>query len=204
MTSGASERMAEADEGSAAQLRVDPDWAALREIIRAKSFSQGTQRVLVSGAKSSFYFDMKKTMADGQGGLLIAKLLLKLLRRMPCDFVGGLEMGAVPIATSVMIASALDGRPIPYFWVRKKPKEHGTQALIEGPPPESLSGRTAVVVEDVTTTGESSLNAVAAVRALGGRVDTVVTVVDRLEGARDNMARQGVALVSLFTAEDFR
>jgi orotate phosphoribosyltransferase len=187
-----------------AQLRRDPDWHALREIIRARSFSQGEARKLVSGVTSNFYFDMKKTLADAEGGLLVAKLLVKLLRERPCDFVGGLEMGAVPIATSVMIVSGMQGSAIPFFWVRKKPKEHGTQALIEGPSPEALAGKTAIVVEDVTTTGESSMKAVAAVRAAGARVDTVITIVDRLEGASENMPRQNLELLALYTADDFR
>lgn len=182
----------------------DADWSALREIIRSRSFSQGQARKLVSGATSTFYFDMKKTLADPQGGLLVGKLMLKVLRGLKCDFVGGLEMGAVPIATAIMILSAQDGKPIPYFWVRKQPKDHGTQSLIEGPDLKDMAGKHAVVVEDVTTTGGSSLKAVAALRAAGVTVDAVVTIVDRLEGADDNMAAEGLAFTALFTADDFR
>lgn len=189
---------------AAPQLAQDPDWSVLREIIRAKSFSEGKERKLASGVTSGFYFDMKRTLSDPQGSLLVARLTLKLLRGRPCDFIGGLEMGAVPIAASVATLSAVEGRPIPFFWVRKQPKDHGTQSLIEGPLAENMNGKQVVILEDVTTTGGSSLKAVAALREAGAQVATVITIVDRLEGASDNMAAQGLELAPLFTADDFR
>lgn len=119
--------------------------------------------------------------------------------------IGGLEMGAVPIAAAVAAVSFVKGTPLPAFFVRKQVKEHGTQSLIEGlVKGETIAGKRVVIVEDVTTTGGSSLKAVEAVRAEGGSVIRVITVVDRLEGAADAFARAGIPFSSILTARDFR
>jgi len=173
--------------------------ARLRDIIARKSLTKGAFR-LASGGESAFFFDLKPTLMDPEGAVLYADLVLDALGSDKVDFVGGLEMGAVPAAAAVAQRSFLRGRPIPAFLVRKEKKTRGTERLIEG----NLSpGTDVVVLEDVTTKGTSSLAAVAAVRAEGCRVAKVVTVVDRLEGARDNLKAHGIELVALYTRDDF-
>jgi orotate phosphoribosyltransferase len=113
-------------------------------------------------------------------------------------------MGAVPIATAAAVASHRRGRAVAAFFVRKKAKDHGEQKLVEGlPKGEGLNGKNVVVVEDVTTTGGSALQAVEAVQAEGGNVVLVLTIVDRLEGASENFASLRLPFRALFTADEF-
>jgi orotate phosphoribosyltransferase len=178
----------------------------LIEIVRARSLLRGTHVKLVSGAESSFYFNMKPTVFDPEGAALVAASMLEELRRDEAEVVGGLEMGAVPIVACVVQLSFLlrDSPDVQGFFVRKAAKEHGTRKLIEGVAEgASLAGKRAVIVEDVTTTGTSALTAVAAAREAGLEVRTVVTIVDRLEGAEENFSRHGLALVALTTAHDY-
>jgi orotate phosphoribosyltransferase len=180
------------------------DRARLIAIVREKSFSTGSAVTLASGRSSTFYFNMKPTMLDPEGSALIASLMLDGLREEGAEFVGGLELGAVPLVACIAQASHLAGRPVPAFFVRKQVKDHGTRQRVEGlAPGVTLEGRTAVVLEDVTTTGGSALEAAEAVRAAGGTVRAVLTVVDRREGAETNLSRHGLILRSLLTAADF-
>ncbi len=190
----------------ALSVTYDPaDWNALRDIIRHRSFSQGDQVTLSSGRSSTFYFNMKPTMVDPQGSLLIANLCLQVCDAGGFEFVGGLEMGAVPIVCSIAPVSAQRGRPQNVFFVRKQAKGHGTQNRIDSIfDVEALKGARVLVVEDVTTSGGSALQAVDTIRELGGVVDTVLTLVDRLEGAQDAFAQTGLNLMSIYTADDFR
>lgn len=181
------------------------DRARLIEIVKARSFESGREVKLASGRTSTFYFNMKPTMLDAQGGLLIANLILDQLGGVSARWIGGLEMGAVPIAAAVAAVSPVRQRPISAFFVRKQAKEHGTRSLVEGlAPGESLSGARVVIVEDVTTTGGSAIKAAEAVRAEGGEVVRVITIVDRLEGAADAFRAAGLDFVPLLTLDDFR
>ncbi len=178
--------------------------ARLVEIIRHRSFQQGGEMKLASGRTSSFYFNMKPTMLDPEGAFLIGSLISDRLADVDAAWTGGLEMGAVPIATAVAAISHRRGRPLKAFFVRKAAKSHGTQALVEGlAPGENLAGARVVVLEDVTTTGGSALQAVTAVREAGAEVALVLTIVDRLEGAAAAFAEAGVAFDALLTREDF-
>jgi orotate phosphoribosyltransferase len=180
------------------------DRARLVAIVREKSFSTGGAMTLASGRTSTFYFNMKPTMLDPEGSALIASLMLDVLRAEGAEFVGGLELGAVPLVACIAQASHLSGHPIPAFFVRKQVKDHGTRQRVEGlAPGVTLQGRNAVVLEDVTTTGGSALEAAEAVRAAGGTVRAVLTVVDRREGAETNLSHHGLILRSLLTAADF-
>jgi orotate phosphoribosyltransferase len=177
----------------------------LIDIVRARSFSTGGETKLASGRSSNFYFDMKPTMLHPEGAHLIATLILEALEGASVDYIGGLEMGAVPLAAAAAAASQARGRPIAAFFVRKQAKEHGAKKLIEGlGPGETLKGKRVVIVEDVTTTGGSSMKAIEVVKAEGAIVDRVITVVDRLEGAADNFKAAGIAFVALLTTADFR
>jgi len=177
----------------------------LIEIVRQRSFSSGGETKLVSGRSTSFYFDMKPSMLHPEGAHLMATLILEALEGARVDLIGGLEMGAVPLATAVALASHGRGRPIGAFFVRKQAKEHGARKLVEGlAPGETLAGKRVAILEDVTTTGGSSMQAIAAVRAEGAIVERVIVVVDRLEGAAETFKAAGIPFTAILTAADFR
>ncbi len=181
------------------------DRARLVEIVRARSFQSGKEMKLASGRTSAFYFNMKPTMLDGEGSYLIAQLLIDAVEDLGARWVGGLEMGAVPIASAVAALSPLRGKPMSAFFVRKQAKDHGTQSLIEGlAPGETLRGQRVVVVEDVTTTGGSALKAAEALRADGADVARVITLVDRQEGASEAFQAAGLDFKPLLTLADFK
>ena len=137
--------------------------ARLKDIIHKRSFGRG-EITLASGRKSDFYFNLKPTMLDPEGAALLAELSLDALKDDRIDYIGGLEMGAVPIAGAIAQLSWLKGHPIAAFFVRKKPKEHGARLAVEGlAKGDSLAGKRIVIVEDVTTTGGSAVKAVDAV-----------------------------------------
>jgi orotate phosphoribosyltransferase len=155
---------------------------------------------LASGRTSDIYFDMKMPMFDAETIDLIALALLDRLREEEAEYIGGLEMGAVPLVAAVVCRSWPE-RPVKGFFVRKAVKEHGTQKKIEGHfDPQG----TIVLLDDVTTTGGSVLEAVRAVRDRGATVQTVLTIVDRQEGAAETLAGEGLRLRPLFTRADFR
>jgi orotate phosphoribosyltransferase len=177
--------------------------ARLRDIIHARSFGYGEIK-LASGRISNFYFNLKPTMLDAEGAALLAQLTLDALAGERIDYVGGLEMGAVPIAGAVAQLSYLNGAPIQAFFVRKKPKEHGAKLSVEGlTGSESLRGKRIVVVEDVTTTGGSAMKAIEAVRDAGAEIAFVLTIVDREEGATENFAAAGLDFRALYRASEF-
>jgi orotate phosphoribosyltransferase len=183
----------------------DANRKRLIEIVRARSFSTGAEMKLVSGRSSNFYFNMKPTMLDAEGAYLIATLILDSIKGEDVDLVGGLEMGAVPLASAVAVMSQTKGWPLQAFFVRKQAKEHGAKKLVEGlAPTESLQGKRVVILEDVTTTGGSSMKAIEAVKAEGATVVRVITVVDRLEGAAEAYAAAGIPFSALLTVADFR
>ena len=177
--------------------------ARLADIIRSRSFGRG-DITLASGRKSNFYFNLKPTMLDAEGASLLAELTLDALISEKVDYVGGLEMGAVPIAGAIAQLSWIKTHPIAAFFVRKKPKEHGARLAVEGlAKGESLQGKRIVIVEDVTTTGGSALKAVEAVREAGGIIVLVLTMVDREEGAAETFAQAGLEFRSLYKASEF-
>ena len=177
----------------------------LIEIIKTRSFQSGREVKLASGRTSTYYFNMKPTMLDAEGSHLIATLILEAISGLNADLIGGLEMGAVPIASAVAAVSHAGTRPINAFFVRKQAKEHGTRNLIEGlPSGDSLEGKRVVIVEDVTTTGASAIKAGEAVRAEGADVVGVVTVIDRQEGAAEAFAAAGLKLTAILTLADFK
>ncbi len=172
-------------------------------IVTALSYMTGPEMKLASGKTSTVYFNMKPTMLDARGAFLIGLLILDRIDEMQVSMVGGLEMGAVPLAATVAAVSAAKGEPVSAFFVRKQPKDHGTQSLIEGlAKDETLEGRRVVILEDVTTTGGSALKAVETVRADGAEVVAVITVLDRQEGAAIEFNKAGVKFQSLITKAD--
>lgn len=187
-------------EGSRA---TSPALDRLFAIIKANSFGR-EQRTLASGRISNFYFDMKPSMLEPEGAALIAELVHAECVAAGAALVGGLEMGAVPITGAICQHSHRVGAPIGGFFVRKQPKGHGARKLVEGlAPGASLQGTKVVVVEDVTTTGESAMKAVHALREEGAEVVMVITVVDREEGATQTFAAAGITFASLLKASRF-
>jgi orotate phosphoribosyltransferase len=184
-------------------VSISASRARLKDIIRARSFGRG-EITLASGRKSDFYFNLKPTMLDPEGAALLAELSLDALKDERVDYIGGLEMGAVPLAGAIAQLSWLKGHPIAAFFVRKKPKEHGARLSVEGlAKGESLEGKRIVIVEDVTTTGGSAVKAVEAVRDAGGEVALVFTMVDREEGAAEAFAAAKIPFRSLYRAGEF-
>ena len=176
---------------------VDPR-ARLAEIIRQKSLLRGTF-TLASGATSNYYLDLKPTTFDPEGATLIAEIICGMLADdAEVDSIGGLELGAVPIVAAVC-AESFKHRPINGFVVRKEKKGHGTDQKIDG---NFKPNTTVVLIEDVTTKGGSVMQAVNAVRAQGATVKKIITIVDRLEGAEENLKKEGLALAPIFTTTD--
>ncbi len=171
----------------------------LMQIVRELSYEQ-REVTLASGRKSTFYFDGKQTTLHARGGLLVGKAFWGEVKAFegPIDGVGGLTLGADPIATATSIAAELDGQRAHAFIIRKEPKGHGTGQWLEGR--KNLpAGSRVVIVEDVTTTGGSSLKAVERAREEGLEVVGIVTLVDREEGARENIEGAGIPLRAVFT-----
>lgn len=186
--------------GAAGRTRTDDKSSRLRDLIAERSVLRGGKFKLASGGRSSVFFDMKMTLLTPDGAGLAADLILQSLAGEKIDAIGGLVLGACPIVDAVCLRSGGTAAPINAFYVRKEPKAHGTDKLIEGP---LKPGARVIVVEDVTTRGNSALRAVEAARAEGCEVVRVITIVDRLEGAADNLKSHGVELVALFTRDDF-
>ncbi len=161
----------------------------LMEIILEKSFQYSKEPIfkLVSGGVSNFYFNCKPTMLDPEGKELIGRLIFSTIRDLEVAGIGGLELGSVPISSAVSLISQLEGQPIKEFIVRKEKKEHGIPAKVEG---ECVVGEKVVVVDDVITTGGSTIKAIEAVQKLGLEVSKVVVLVDREEmNGRQNIEK---------------
>ncbi len=169
----------------------------LREMIKERSLRVAEEPIfkLSSGKVSRFYVDLKRVTFDPEGAYLVGKLMYRLIAEFSPTAVGGLTLGADPIAYAVSFVSYMDSSPIKPFVVRKEPKGHGTGRQIEGILTE---GERVAVVEDVVTTAGSSLRAVRACRSAGLEVVGVFAVVDREEGGRENVEKEGLALYSLF------
>lgn len=179
------------------------DTLALRkkvfDIIKRLSFSRGSF-VLVSGRTSNYYLDMKPTMLHPEGASLLAELVLNKLEGVKIHYIGGLAMGAVPLLSQIAMLSYSKGRPIPGFFVRKAVKDHGTMKLIEGVKQSDLKGMSVVILDDVTTTGDSAMQAVKAAQDAGAKVQLVLAIVDREEGAAEFFAKQKIPFKWLFRA----
>ena len=174
--------------------------ARLFEIVKAKSYVRG-DIVLASGERSTYYFDMKPSMFDAEGASLLCELIFARITGVACDYAGGLEMGAVPLISPLNAKSFAAGRPIDGFFVRKQPKGHGTKKRIEGV--TDLKGKSVVIVEDVTTTGNSAMIAVKELQEAGATVTMVISILDRQQGASELYKSAGIPFQSLFEASDF-
>ena len=169
--------------------------ARLVALLRARSVRQG-EFVLSSGRRSSYYIDCRRTTMHAEGLTLIGTLGLAAIRDLTwrCGAVGGLTLGADPVAYAIAAASAAKPPLLHAFTVRKSAKAHGTGRRIEGCFDPGMS---VVVVEDVITTGSSALEAIAALQGEGARVSGVLSVVDREEGGREAIEQTGIPVHSL-------
>jgi orotate phosphoribosyltransferase len=179
---------------------MDDERRELRDIIRKKSLRIG-DFTLSSGKKSSYYLDCRMTTLDPRGALLIARLIIDRMhsQKIQADAIGGLTLGADPIATAVAVVSGLESDPISAFIVRKEAKSHGTQRAIEGY--DGKRGSRVVVVDDVCTTGDSILRAAERAEEAGYEVVASFCVVDREEGGGEVIAKR-YPFYSLFTAKE--
>jgi orotate phosphoribosyltransferase len=176
--------------------------ARLIQLLAERSFER--RRVtLASGRESDFFIDCKQTMLTAEGHALIGELMFDLLAQLPaCEAVGGVELGGCPLASAVSLVSFQRGRPLNALYVRKAKKDHGTTKLVEGD--KSLKpGLKVALLEDVVTTGGSSLKAVESLKEAGAHVVGIVALVDRLEGGAETIRAAGLPLVTLATRADF-
>jgi orotate phosphoribosyltransferase len=168
--------------------------ARLRDLIREHSLFFGRFQ-LASGAASHFYLDLRRTTTHPEGAYLVAQLLLDRFRDDWPDGVGGPSLGADPIVGALAALSHLHGRPLPAFIVRSSVKDHGTQRQIEG---HLVPRRRVALLDDVMTRGGSLIRAAQAVRAHGATVSRVYTILDRLSGGAEALAREGLEHDSVF------
>jgi orotate phosphoribosyltransferase len=173
----------------------------LLELLREKSFRYSPDKPfkLVSGRESPYYVDCRPTTHNARGLALIGEIFFSLIRDLEVDAIGGLTMGADPIAHATALTSYVKGQPVNAFAVRQRPKEHGTGGLLVG---DVRPGDRVVVVEDVVTTGGSALKAVRAAREFGLKVVKVLVLVDREEGGREALAREVPEVEAVFTISE--
>jgi orotate phosphoribosyltransferase len=171
---------------------------ALIELVRETALQFG-EFTLASGKKASFYLDCRKATLDSRGAKLIGEGMLELLAGDMPELVGGMAIGADPITAAILTLAGIRELPLRGVMVRKEPKQHGTGKFVEGP---FTAGEEVVIVEDVVTTGGSSLLAIERCEAAGLKVRRVLAIVDRLEGGRAAFAAKGYELTTLLTVRD--
>ena len=170
----------------------------LLELIKARAIVHG-RVTLSSGREADYYVDLRRITLDGEAAPLVGQVMNDLTRNLDFEAVGGLTLGADPVATAMLHASAAAGRRLDAFVVRKSGKAHGLQQRIEGP---SIAGRRVLIVEDTTTTGTSPMDAVAAARQEGAEVVAVATIADRATGAKEKLEAQGLTYVTAYSLKE--
>jgi len=179
------------------------DRAALLNILKTLSYEEG-EFTLVSGKKSTFYIDAKETTLNPEGMYLVGRIMYKMVRESPdIQAVGGVSIGGDPLVSAAVLASYLEKDNLMGFLIRKEPKGHGTNQWIEGGK-NLKSGMNVVILEDVVTTGGSSLKAMEAVEKGGYKVKGVVALLDRLDGGKETIEAKGYIFKSIFTLKDVR
>jgi orotate phosphoribosyltransferase len=175
------------------------DREALKQLIREKALKFG-EFTLASGKKASYYLDCRQITLDAQGARLVGEGMLdELVTDLP-DLVGGMAIGADPITAAILALAGMRGLRLRGVMVRKEAKQHGTGRLVEGP---FHRGESIAIVEDVVTTGGSSLSAIERCEAVGLKIQRVLAIIDRLEGGGEAFAARGYELTTLFTVRDF-
>jgi orotate phosphoribosyltransferase len=172
------------------------DRADLLSVIKAKAVVHG-EVILSSGQRADWYIDLRRVTLDGQAAPLVGRVMLGLTADLAYDAVGGLTLGADPVATAMMHAAAAQGRNLDAFVVRKTEKAHGLQRRIEGP---DVARRKVLAVEDTSTTGNSVLAAVDALTEAGAEVVGVAVIVER--GARPRVTQRGLPYRAAYELAD--
>jgi len=170
----------------------------LLEIVRRDAVKFG-KFVLASGKESDLYVDLRKVTLQPRAAFLIGSIIYEMVKDRSIDAIGGMTLGADPIATAASMVAYQNGREIVAFIVRKEKKEHGTKSLVEGPIREGFK---AVIVEDVITTGSSAVTAIRNAEAAGLQVDMVIGVLDRMEGGKSTIESLGYEVRTILSRED--
>ncbi|MDT8273057.1 MAG: orotate phosphoribosyltransferase [Desulfomonilia bacterium] len=170
----------------------------LRTLVIQDAVKIGTF-TLASGRVSDLYVNMRKVTLNPKGAFLIGSIITEMISGREVDAVGGMSLGADPIAVATSIVAFQSGRHVVSFLVRKAQKDHGTRNLIEGP---IAPGMKAVIVEDVITTGASTIAAIERVRDAGMSIDMVVAIFDRCEGGREAIESLGIEVRSILSRKD--
>jgi len=193
----------EAQEDRAAIERVldrnDERWRRLRQLICEHSLKVGDFK-LSSGRYSTYLFQLRQTTMLPEGAALLGEVILEYMYQHSIECIGGLELGAVPLVSSVAVMSHIKGSPINAFFVRKLAKEHGARERIDG---HLRDGAEVLMIDDVATTGGSILKAIEGMESRGAYVRRALAVVDREEGAAQNLARASIQLAAIFKRSDF-
>ena len=172
--------------------------ARLLNVFKNRAVSFGKFK-LASGKESTYYINSKKVLFNAEAAWLLGDIFWDLTKDLDIQAIGGLEVGAIPMATAASLHYHMHGRALEGFFVRKHAKEHGTQQRVEG---LVRSGDRVAVIDDVFTQGTSVLQAVEEVEKLGAKVVAVSCIVDRLEGARERLAGR-YNYLPIFTIRDF-
>ena len=182
---------------------MNDDRARLLDLLKEKSFER-REVILASGRRSNFYVDCKQTALTAEGHYLIGRLFFRELEAVPGGLhaVAGVTLGGDPLVSAVSMTSFIEGKPLPALIIRKELKGHGTEAWIEGLKNVPAGARVAIL-EDVVTTGGSTLKACAKAEGAGLKVAKVIALVDRQEGGREAVTAAGYDMTALFTKRDF-
>lgn len=171
----------------------------LSELLKKEALKKG-EFVLSSGKTSNYYLDGRLITLSPEGAFLVASIILELIKGRQIDAVGGPTLGADPITGAVAALAHIKNIPLKTFIVRKAAKEHGTQRQIEGP--KLAAGSKVILIDDVATTGKALIEAKEALAKEGVNAEMALVIVDRQEGAKENLARAGLKLESIFTIKE--
>lgn len=175
----------------------------LLTILKALSYEEG-DFILASGKRSTYYIDAKETTLNPEGMFLVGKLMYAMVREIPAvEAVGGVSIGGDPLVCSVVLEAYGKKDNLAGFLIRKEPKGHGTNRWVEGGK-NLRKGMNVVILEDVVTTGGSSLKAIEATEKEGYTVKGIVAILDRLEGGKDTIKSKGYDFKSIFCLNDLR
>lgn len=172
----------------------------LFDLLNREALKRG-KFVLSSGKESDYYLDGRIITLSAQGAYLVASIILDMLKNETLDAIGGPTLGADPISGALAAVSYISGRPMRTFIVRKQTKEHGTQQQVEGP--ALKKGNRVILIDDVATSGKAILEAKQAMERIGVIADKAIVIVDRNQGATENLAKAGIKLESIFKIAEF-
>lgn len=172
----------------------------LFELLNKEALKRG-KFMLSSGKESNYYLDGRIITLSPEGAYLVASIILDMAKGEALDAIGGPTLGADPIVGAIAVLSHINNQPIKTFIVRKQAKEHGTQRQVEGPLLEA--GQRVILVDDVATSGKAILEAKQALDKIGVVAEKAIVIVDRNQGAAENLAKADLKLESIFKIADF-